>query len=164
MYNQYRNTEEGTKLVFQVSILLFNGKVLNMSGLYAMRGMWKEFLANPDNAFIGNGRVKDQPYRVFWHKDNYYDWDECKQRGFDITNTAIYLINSRDSRQRMVQCARDIVWKIPTENGGIFIHCNKQMIEKKDILAEIRKRKRRIAGLIVTRKIGTLGFEVGSYF
>ena len=164
MYDQYRYTEEGTKLVFQVSILLFNGKVLNMSGLYAMRGMWKEFLANPDNAFIGNGRVKDQPYRVFWHKDNYYDWDECKQRGFDITNTAIYLINSRDSRQRMVQCARDIVWKIPTENGGIFIHCNKQMIEKKDILAEIRKRKRRIAGLIVTRKIGTLGFEVGSYF
>ncbi len=164
MYDQYRYAEEATKLVFQVYILIFNGKVLNMSGLYALRGMWKEFLANPDNAFIGNSRVKDQPYRVFWHKDNYYDWDECKQRGVDLTNTAIYLRYSRNSRQKVVKCARDIVWKIPTENGGIFVHCNKQMIKKKDILAEIRKRKRRIAGLIVTRKIGTLGFEVGSYF
>tara|TARA_B100001250_G_scaffold118964_1_gene100974 strand:+ start:231 stop:725 length:495 start_codon:yes stop_codon:yes gene_type:complete len=164
MYDQYRYAEEATKLVFQVYILIFNGKVLNMSGLYALRGMWKEFLANPDNAFIGNSRVKDQPYRVFWHKDNYYDWDECKRRGFDITNTTIYLRYSRNSRQKVVKCARDIVWKIPTENGGIFVHCNKQMIKKKDIFAEIRKRKRRIAGLIVTRKIGTLGFEVGSYF
>lgn len=164
MYDQYRYAEEATKLVFQVYILLYNGKVLNMSGLYALRGMWKEFLANPDNAFIGNSRVKDQPYRVFWHKDNYYDWDECKQRGVDLTNTAIYLRYSRNSRQKVVKCARDIVWKIPTENGGIFVHCNKQMIKKKDILAEIRKRKRRIAGLIVTRKIGILGFEVGSYF
>ena len=144
-------TEEGTKLAIPATIVLYNGKVLNMSGLYALRGMWKEFLRNPDNAFIGNGRVKEQPYRVFWHKDNYYDWDECKQRGVDLTNTEIYLRYSRNSRQKVVKCARDIVWKIPTENGGVFIHCNKQMIEKKDILAEIRKRKRRIACLIVTR-------------
>jgi hypothetical protein len=135
-----------------------------MSGIYAMRGMWKQYIGNTDNAFIGNSMIKEQPYRVFWHKDNYYDWDECKKRGVDLTNTTIYLRSSRDSRQKMIQCVRDIVWKIPTNNGDLFVHCHKKRIEKKNILAEIRKRKRRIVGLIVTRKIGSLGFKVASYF
>lgn len=129
---------------------------MNMSGLYAMRGIWKQYFENEDT-------VLEQPYRVFWHKDNYYDWNECRKLGVDLTNTAIYLRSSRDSQERLIKCARDIVWKIPTKTGELLVHCNEKMIEKKDLLNEIRKRKKRLVSLITTRNIGVLGFKVASY-
>ena len=144
---------------------------------YAVRGCWKLFLKNSLNNL-------KQPHRVFWHKDNYYNWDECKKRGANMG--AIDMLHERSVMypgSNIITRLRnnnnvtpfdlnwlfthiepyERVWKVQTIYGSKFIHMGKNMIGKKEILAEIRKRRRRMIGLIVTRKIGTLGFEVGSY-
>ena len=48
-------------------------------GAYALRGCWKLFFDNKDIYF-------EQPHRVFWHKDGYYDWNECIKRKANMEN------------------------------------------------------------------------------
>lgn len=147
---------------------------------YAIQGCWTLFLKDTQNDL-------KEPHQVFWYKDDYYNWDECKKRGANMgafsmlhRRSIMYPISNVISRLRfrrrvpgyltrldlkwiISQDSNESVWKVQTIYGSTFIPRNKKKIEKKEILAEIRKRRRRILGLIVTRKIGTLGFKVASY-
>lgn len=149
-------------------------------GAYALRGCWKLFFDNKDIYF-------EQPHRVFWHKDGYYDWNECikrkanmedfktpiqryvgniftRIRNRDFTPSSEYLVQTNEADfPPNSKCYYETVWNVPTLYGQVLLHVRKNTISKKDILNEIRKRKRHFTSLVVTRKIGILGFEVSSY-
>jgi hypothetical protein len=148
---------------------------MNRENTYAIQGCWTLFLKDTQNDL-------KEPRQVFWYKDDYYNWDECKKHGANMENfsmlhrrSIMYPIsnvitrlrehywNSIDLKWILSQYEEESVWKVQTIYGSTFIRRNKNKIEKKEILSEIGKRKRRIVGLIVTRKIGILGFKVASY-
>ena len=149
-------------------------------GQYVLRGCWKEFFNNKDTYL-------EQPHRVFWHKDGYYDWNECLKREANMEDfktpiqryvgnifTRIRNRDFNEPSEYLVQANEgdfppnaksyyETVWNVSTIYGQFLIHVRKNTILKKDILNEIRKRKRHFTSLIITRKIGVLGFKVASY-
>ena len=102
-----------------------------------------------------NYSYNELPYIVYWFKNKYRDWPECTAYGANMD---------------ILQKKLDRAWVISTKYGYTYLPNPSHPYKifkcsdlKKDILHTIKKKHRKLACLISTRKIGVLGFYIASF-